>query len=263
MLQRALHAEVLGAPDRSSGPSEPPARRVVLVHGFTQTGRSWMPIASALAAEREVLAVDAPGHGSSGALRGDLVETARLAGAAGGRATYVGYSMGARIVLHLALDRPDLVEGLVLLGVTPGIEDESERAARRAADEARAEDIERDGVDAFLATWLSSPLFARLPAEAAALEDRRRNPPAGLAASLRECGTGTQTPLWNRLGKLRMPVLVLAGAHDDKFVAIGRRTAEAIGANATFALVPGAGHPAHLEQPAAFLALLQPWLAAH
>ena len=60
-----------------------------------------------------------------------------------------------------------------------------------------------------------------------------------------------------------MPVLVLAGADDAKFAALAERMAGEIGANATLALVDGAGHAAHLEQPDRFLAIVQPWLAAH
>jgi pimeloyl-ACP methyl ester carboxylesterase len=56
---------------------------------------------------------------------------------------------------------------------------------------------------------------------------------------------------------------VLAGEHDAKFRALGERLAAAIGPSATFDVVPGAGHTAHLEQPAAFLRLVRPWLAAH
>ncbi len=53
---------------------------------------------------------------------------------------------------------------------------------------------------------------------------------------------------------------MLAGELDAKFRAAGERLAAGIGSNATFELVLGAGHTAHLEQPEAFLALLRPWL---
>jgi pimeloyl-ACP methyl ester carboxylesterase len=101
------------------------------------------------------------------------------------------------------------------------------------------------------------PLFANLPAEAADLDDRRRNTVDGLASSLRLAGTGAQVPRWTELPRLRMPVLVLAGEHDERFAALGRRMAAAIGGNSTFATVPGAGHAAHLERPDAFLAVLR------
>ncbi len=133
----------------------------------------------------------------------------------------------------------------------------AETCVRRAL----AADLERDGLAPFLARWLALPLFAGLPPEAAGLEDRRANAVAGLASSLRLAGTATiEPPWWDHLGRLAMPVLVLAGEHDAKFAALGARLAAAIGANASFATVPGAGHAAHLERPDAFLALVEPFL---
>jgi 2-succinyl-6-hydroxy-2,4-cyclohexadiene-1-carboxylate synthase len=234
--------------------------RLVLVHGFTQTGRSWAPIAADLACDHEVVLVDLPGHGGSGPVRATLPEAGALVGDAGGHGVYVGYSLGARVCLHLALARPDRTAGLVLLGGTGGIDDPVERADRRAADEALAADLLAGGLDPFLDRWLALPLFSTLPPDARDREDRQRNTVAGLAASLRLAGTGTQEPLWERLGALTAPVLVLAGALDRRFVQHGERLARCIGPNATFATVPGAGHAAHREQPEAFLRLLRAWL---
>ena len=165
--------------------------------GSPRPGGRGTALAADLADDHEVVAVDAPGHGGSADVRADLVAGAALLGATGGRATYVGYSMGGRLCLHLAVARPDLVERLVLVSATAGIDDPIERAERRAADEALAASIERDGVDAFLARWVAQPLFAGLADPG--LDDRRRNTVAGLASSLRLAGTGTQEPLWDRL----------------------------------------------------------------
>lgn len=230
--------------------------RLVLVHGFTQTGRSWDGFAASLAADHEVVAVDAPGHGGSGGVRADLVAGAALLGATGGHGTYVGYSMGGRLALHLALARPDLVTRLVLVSATGGIDAAADRAARRAADDALAATLEADGLDAFLARWVAQPMFATLPD--LGVEDRRRNTVAGLASSLRLAGTGTQEPLWDQLPTLTMPVLLVAGALDPKFVAAAERMA-ALLPDATLDVVPDAGHTVHLEQPAAFEALLRRW----
>ena len=241
-------------PERSGGP------RVVLVHGFTQTLRSWDPLAARLAARRSVARVDLPGHGGSAPVRLDFVETTAALGAVGGQAAYVGYSLGGRLCLRLALDRPDLVTALVLLGASPGLADPAERAARREADERLAATIERDGTAAFLDRWLAAPLFAGLRPAPADLAARRANPPEGLAAALRLLGTGVQDPLWDRLGELRPPVLLVAGADDVKFAALAEDMADRIGAAVEVALVPGAGHAAHLERPDAFVALLRPFL---
>ncbi len=251
-------------------PTEPPAGglaattrgqgdRLVLVHGFTQTGRSWATLADHLVAEHEVVAVDAPGHGGSSAVAADLPDGAVRLGATGGRATYVGYSMGGRLCLHLAVARPDLVARLVLVSATGGIDDAGQRHARRDADDALAVTIERDGLEPFLQRWVAQPMFAGLPDPG--LDDRRRNTVAGLAASLRLAGTGTQDPLWARLPDLAMPVLVVAGADDPKFVAAAERMCGLL-PHPTLEIIAGAGHTVHLEQPAAFLAVLTSWLAA-
>ena len=237
--------------------------RVVLVHGFTQTRAHWGLISSRLALDHEVVRVDAPGHGRSAELTADMADGADLLGATAGHATYIGYSMGGRLCLHLALARPDLVRGLVLVGATAGIEDPVERDRRVAADEKLARHVEAGGVDAFLAWWLGQPLFAGLDDEAADVASRRENTAAGLAASLRQAGTGAQEPLWDQLGRLPMPVLVVAGQHDRPFAAVAGRLAASIGDNAELALVPGAGHSAHLEDPSRFLDSLVPWLRRH
>jgi pimeloyl-ACP methyl ester carboxylesterase len=60
-----------------------------------------------------------------------------------------------------------------------------------------------------------------------------------------------------------MPVLVVAGDLDPTYVALGRRLVESIGENATLAVIPRAGHACHLEQPAAFLDAVAPFLGGH
>lgn len=247
-----LHAERTG-----TGPP------LVLVHGFTQTSRCWGPEADDLAVDHEVIRVDAPGHGRSAGILAGLRTGGRLIADQGGEATYLGYSMGARFCLHLALANPELVRGLVLLGGTAGIEDPTERAERRSQDLATAERIRTDGLPAFLDAWLQQPLFAGLPPDRAFREERLTNTIDGLRASLEQAGTGSQDPTWHKLHRLEMPVLVMAGSSDEKFTALGRRMAHEIGTNATFAAIDGAGHAAHLEQPERFLATVRPWLAAH
>jgi 2-succinyl-6-hydroxy-2,4-cyclohexadiene-1-carboxylate synthase len=239
------------------------AARVVLVHGFTQTQAAWEPVAARLRARWRLVRVDLPGHGGSAGVRAGFAETVGLVGECGGRAAYVGYSLGGRLCLRLALDRPELVAALVLLGASPGIADPAARAERRAADETLAAGIERDGVAAFLDRWLAGPLFATLPAARAGVADRLANTPAGLASALRLLGAGAQAPLWDRLAGLRCPTLLVAGALDGKFAAIAAEMAAAIGPTARRALVPGAGHAAHLERPAEVAALLDAFLTGH
>ncbi|HUF85605.1 MAG TPA: alpha/beta fold hydrolase [Acidimicrobiia bacterium] len=221
--------------------------RLVLVPGFTQTARSWDPVIAALRAEVEAVALDVP-TGLS------FTDTARALGDAGGRGTYAGYSAGGRLCLQLALDRPELVERLILVSASPGIADATERAARRAADEELAREIERDGIDAFLDRWLAQPLFATLPRDATGLDTRERDPSV-LTHALRALGQGAQEPLWGRLPELRMPVVLVTGALDDKYTAIAREMAAPV-ANVRVHVIGGAGHALHLEQPDALADVL-------
>ena len=245
-----------------AGPATGPV--VVLAHGFTQTARTWGPLADDLARDHRLALVDLPGHGGSAGVAADLVDGARLLGDAGGPGAYVGYSMGARFCLHLALARPDLVRSLVLISGTAGIDDPDERADRRAADGALADRLDppaggptAEPLDDFLETWVAGPLFADVPREALALAGRRRNTPRGLASSLRLAGTGTQTPLWGRLGELSMPLLVVTGGSDRKFIDLGRRLVAAVGPSARQVVVPGTGHAPHLVDPAAVAAAVR------
>ncbi len=239
-----LAVEVVGA-----GP------RLVLAHGFTQNGACWGRLAEMLAESYEVVLVDLPGHGRSEHDDADLWQAAELLAEVGGEATYVGYSMGGRVAIHLALARPELMSGLVLIGATAGIESHSGRAERVAADNALAVRLTSIGLESFLDEWLAKPLFAGLDGEGAAREQRLMNRTEGLAASLRHCGSGTQDPLWDRLGEIECPTLVVAGEADLKFSELGQRLASSIGTNAEFSTIPGT-HPVHLEQPAQMAALI-------
>lgn len=249
--------------------TDTPTLRLVLLHGFTQTGRSWLPLIEKLlptsGADLEIDTPDLPGHGESAGLRCDLWATAGLLARQHGRGIWIGYSLGGRVALHVALARPEVVSGLVVIGATGGIDDPAERAARREADEHLAGRIEQLGVRAFLDEWLAQPLFASLTARAAQLDDRLRNTAAGLAGSLRSCGTGSQEPLWRRLaalGHAGLPVLVMAGEHDQKFRSLAERLASSIGSTAQLEVVPGAGHAAHLEQPGWVAGCISTWLGS-
>jgi 2-succinyl-6-hydroxy-2,4-cyclohexadiene-1-carboxylate synthase len=171
-------------------------------------------------------------------------------------ATWVGYSMGGRAALHVALAHPELVRKLVLISTSAGIEDHAEREARRRSDEAIADRIERggdEGLHDFLSEWLSQPIFATLPKELAGLPERlAANTAAGLASSLRLAGAGAQEPLWGRLPELaarRLPVLLVAGELDAKYSYNAQQMAEMIGPTAAVAIITGAGHACHLERP--------------
>ncbi len=235
---------------------------LLLLHGFMQTGRGWDEVVRHLDGERyRPLAPDIRGHGAAGARRPiDFAACAGdVAGLVAGRFALAGYSQGARLALHVALADPARVSRLVLVSGTAGIDDARQRARRRAADAELAAWIDAAGrtMGEVADRWGAQPLFATQSAQvaAAARADRLANEPAGIAAALRGIGTGAMAPLWGRLGALAMPVTVLAGELDAKFVALGRRLVDEL-AQGELVVVPGAGHALALEAPAAVAAAI-------
>lgn len=231
----------------------------MLLHGFTQGPGSWNSLVRGLDPTYQIVRVTLPGHGPAGsasaaarlpfeAAAGAVAEA--VAATVGLEpATWFGYSLGGRLALRVALDRPHLLESLLLLGATAGIDDPDARAARHEIDERLATGLERKGVEAFIDGWLAQALFSRLSRSAAGVEERRRGTVEGLASALRLLGAGAQEPVWDRLAELGMPVLLMAGEHDTKFSALAFRMAAVIGDNAGITFVPSAGHAAHLERP--------------
>jgi 2-succinyl-6-hydroxy-2,4-cyclohexadiene-1-carboxylate synthase len=226
---------------------------VVLLHGFGGTHRAWDGVIAALDRERyRPLAPDLPGHGS----RADAPRPITFAGCVAEvlarspeRFTLCGYSLGGRVALHVALAAPERVARLVLVSCSAGISDDAERAARRDADHALAEELERVPFEQFIERWRTQPLFAEEPPQVGALarEDQRRNRPDALAAVLRGVGTGEMQPLWERLGELAMPVAVVVGERDEKFRALGQRMVELL-PDAELVVLAG-GHGLPLENP--------------
>jgi 2-succinyl-6-hydroxy-2,4-cyclohexadiene-1-carboxylate synthase len=221
--------------------------RRIFVHGFTQTAASWKPVLDSLPPADEAIALEVPAGM-------DFVATASALGDTGGRGIYVGYSMGGRLCLRLALDRPELVERLVLVSASPGIADAAARASRRDADERLAREIARDDVDAFLERWLNMPMFRTLQGEARGMTARQRDP-AVLTHQLRVLGQGAMEPLWDRLTELAMPVTLVVGARDEAYVRHALEMRRSI-RGARLEIVEGAGHAVHLERPDALARVL-------
>ncbi len=246
---------------------------LLLLHGFTGSGAAWRPFEGAWDRVCTV-AVDLIGHGGTDApddesrytmerCTTDLV--ALLDALSIDRAAVLGYSMGGRVALHLALAAPERVTALILESAATGIEDDAGRRARIASDRALADDIERDGIEAFVDRWERLPMWAtqaRLPrATRDALRTQRlRNSTIGLANSLRGMGAGAQEPVLDRLHELRMPVLLIAGQEDAKYRAIACSMRQRI-PQARVRIIEDAGHAVHLEQPVAFAPLVKEFLA--
>jgi 2-succinyl-6-hydroxy-2,4-cyclohexadiene-1-carboxylate synthase len=228
---------------------------VVLVPGFTQTAASWDGVREVVDASCDTLAVEVP-------VRETFEATAASIGTRGNQGVYVGYSMGGRLCLRLALDRPDLVRALVLISASPGITDRVARAERVASDEVWARIAEREGVDNFLEQWLAQPMFQTVPPDAPGLAERHGLSEGYLAHCLRVLGTGAMESMWARMGELRMPVALVTGTHDEKFDAIAIQMFERIHGNVQHVRLEG-GHSLPLEAPAVLGGFVAAFAAQH
>ncbi len=235
------------------------ARTLVLLHGFTNTGASWGPVVAALPERYRPLAPDIRGHGTAGEARPVTLPAVidDVATLAPGPFDLAGYSMGGRLALHVALALPGRVGRLTLIGASPGLADPDERAARRAADEALADEVEAMTIKQFAERWAQTPVLAGQPPSvlAAVTAQRLRSTPAGLAAALRGLGTGALPSLWDRLGEVAIPVELVVGERDEKFRGVAERMAAAL-PDARVHVVAGAGHAVHLEDPLAVAGII-------
>ena len=240
---------------------------VTLLHGFTQSGRSWRELIAHMPEGWRWIVPDLRGHGetrmragaecSMDACTDDLVamwEELDLR-----RTHLVGYSMGGRLALHVAARRPERLLSLLTIGAHAGL-DEDARAGRIQGDEALAERIEKDGIESFVDYWSALPLFAGLERRgegyvAQVRAERLQNHVAGLACSLRGMGAGLMEPIWDDLGRVNVPCTFVAGQLDHGYVASARRLAASV-PRGQVQLVLRAGHAAHQERPDAFARIL-------
>lgn len=179
------------------------------------------------------------------------------------QAALVGYSMGGRLALYLALHYPERFTGLFLESASPGLEKEEDRVARRAADEVKARRLETEDFGEFLQDWYQQSLFAPLAQDEKLLQEtiqaRKRNDPLELAKSLRGMGMGNQPSLWRELTELRISALAVIGGLDEKFAGISRQMA-ALSTRFKTAVVSSVGHNVRVEASKEYFELLRRFL---
>ncbi len=239
--------------------------KIVLIHGFTQAKEIWHHFVPKLVQglsvlSPQVISVDLPGHGESSSETCNLWQAAQQIVELCGEATYIGYSLGARVALHCALQSPRSVKRLILCGATPGLRSNEERQARRVADENIAQTIEQTPLAEFLNNWARQAIFEGYVPDEMDMSIRLTNNPSGLAQSLRTMGTGTQEDLWNRLSELSMPVLLITGEDDHKFSQIAVEMKALIGTAAQHAQVSHSGHSVPFQKPTEFCSVVSQFI---
>jgi len=250
---------------------------ILYLHGFIGGKEDWTEIAERVGAQYTHLPVDLPGHGTTAPMMAPQLtdHDFTMTGCASlvvrllddlhvERCHLVGYSMGGRLALYLLVHHGDRFHKAVVESASPGLETENERRARLDHDFHLARRLEDEPIDTFLKDWYAQQLFATMDRQgarfAALLARRRRAQPGGLARSLRLMGTGAQPSLWEDLGRIEAPLLLVTGERDTKFTAIAERTAP-LCPKAVTAIIPHAGHNVHFERPDVYAHTLEEFLA--
>lgn len=233
--------------------SDPP---LVLIHGAGGSHLHWAPTTRRLSG-RSVYAIDLPGHGRSAGAGlpsiGGYVEAVsswmRQVGLE--RPVIMGHSMGGAIALSLALDLPESLGGLVLVGTSDHLPVNPTLLSMLEKDETW-----RDAIDLIIRWSFSREAEPRL----VELSRKRmlETPRSVTFGDFQACG---RYDVQGRLGEIRIPALAICGADDrmtpERSV---RRLTQGI-RDSRFALVPGAGHMIVLEKPSVLDREVQDFLA--
>lgn len=250
--------------------NEQATQTIVFLHGFTGSTNTWKKIVSQLPSDIRCIAVDLIGHGKTAApgtvefylmafqveLLNELFHQLQL-----DTFSLVGYSMGGRVALSYAVRYPSGIKRLLLESASPGLMDEQQRTIRKQADDTLAEKILANGIESFVNKWENIPLFASqksLPAEVQQeiRSERIQQREIGLANSLRGMGTGVMPELWGMLNTLKMPVTLVTGQLDEKFVQLNNEMQERF-EKANHLIIPAVGHAIHVENPTKFATIVK------
>ncbi|MFC1407422.1 MULTISPECIES: alpha/beta fold hydrolase [Streptacidiphilus] len=257
-----------------------PGPVVVLAHGGTTDSRLWMRQVPVLAGRFRVITYDWAGHGESGDPVGPYARHEQLLQLLDqldvDRAALVGSSDGGKLALDVALLRPELVDGLVLVGsgVSGYQWPESfltlyrQRVHEVVGPEPRdLETYVRATVEFLTAgpgrSWTDlDPEVWRLALEMFRTITRRE-----WSGSAQFEARDLEPPAFGRLDQVEVPVLVVHGTEDvPGIVELSELLAGAAGINAAgikgarHAVLPGAGHLPPLEQPDEFNRVLLDFL---
>jgi 2-succinyl-6-hydroxy-2,4-cyclohexadiene-1-carboxylate synthase len=244
---------------------------ILFLHGFLGSGRSWDEITDALKSDFFCIVPDLPGHGQSlphsdsaysmEATTEALLELLNKEEIR--QCSPVGYSMGGRLALYMALKNPVRFSKLVLESASPGLKTDEEHQARVESDNKVIEKLKNVPFEQFIEDWYNQPLFDSVKIDESRFQEllakMSENSVEGLVKSLQHMGTGAQPSLWDELTNLKLPTLLIVGAIDNKFKAIAREMAKSSEA-IQISTISDAGHNVHFERAQNYLEELRKFL---
>jgi pimeloyl-ACP methyl ester carboxylesterase len=231
---------------------------VVLIHGYTDNARDWVPLIPYLSKKFRLIVVDIRGHGRSDKpeccyTRIDfaydiklLLDALHIA-----RADVVGHSLGSMITQVLAEEWPQRVRKVVLVSSTAGprLGSPPRKPAFDYAAEIRKLKEPIDPDSPFMVAWWDSPK----PVNPDFIRRQRRdaaNIPLAVWLAVLDQGA-TFADLQRNLPKLKAPALLIWGSEDPIMDEEGRQTLREALPSATVKVFEGLGHNPFWEDPQA------------
>ena len=248
-------------------------KTILFLHGFTGSANDWKDIAKVLDKRFNKIAVDLIGHGKTSSpndinfymIDSIIDQIEKIIQHLGLKEVILcGYSMGGRIALNFAVNKPNLLTGLILESTSAGIRNKNERDKRKYNDEELASYIENNPIKDFITRWLDQEIFgtlSRFSNEKIKIikEEKMKNSRTGLANSLRGFGIGVMPYLGSELIKLKIPTILISGGLDDKFTQINKSFRKLF-PSANHKIISTSGHNTHLEEPKKFVELVNDFL---
>ncbi|MDZ8088183.1 MAG: 2-succinyl-6-hydroxy-2,4-cyclohexadiene-1-carboxylate synthase [Nostoc sp. DedQUE12b] len=250
---------------------------ILFLHGFMGNIDEFDEVIKLLFNQFSYLTLDLPGHGKTQVLGEDeyytmantahalinLLDELKIA-----KCFLVGYSMGGRLALYLTLHFPERFHKVVLESASPGLPTEAERLERIKLDtqigRKLTRSLEKSDFANFISNWYNQPIFGDIknhPEYDRMVESRLQNNPQELDKSLRFMGTGCQPSLWEKLQFNKIPMLLLVGEYDQKFISINTEIAK-VCEFVQIKIISNVGHNIHFENTLVFGENIKSFLSA-
>lgn len=234
---------------------------IFLLHGFTGSLEDWLQFEKFFSKDYNLVGIDLIGHGKSDSpsdlnyysTNSIIRQIKRVKEAITGKKVFLlGYSMGGRAALNYAISLPYDIEGLILESATAGIVNSAIKFERERTDKNLAEFILSNPIEKFVDDWMNKEIFLTQKnlSESTLNEIRNRKLSCsrkGLANSLLGFGAGVMDSVFDKLPEIRIPVQLICGELDRKFVEINLQMQKLL-FDSNLSIINNSGHNVHLEE---------------
>lgn len=233
-----------------------------MLHGFLGRWSEWKSIIKKLGDDFGFIAIDLPGHGHSVNFTSGIYDFRIVAEAIIDileqnkyfPCSLLGYSMGGRLALYLAVFYPQYFSHIIVESATPGLQTKHQIIKRKQWEQGIIQKLEELSVSQFIKEWYEAPMFLSLRKHKnfiKLIKQREQNDRRGLINALTNLGTGVMPNLWEKCAQIAMPLFYIVGEKDLKCNRIAKKINKK-NPKSTIYTVENCGHNVHFENPDIF-----------